>query len=231
MIDSEARKQVAAVTRLFLTEKITSFEFDDALGRIRTDDPTVMTIAHELWHFYDDLKNHKVALTKSEWDYIYRLILILESDADADIEICTVRSWSLRHGVAASALALFTLLAWRVGWGTQLVVLALPFGVLSLLLALWRLLSTPKPTPLELTSAPFVSLPQLLGARRRTPDFAKRNYPNHLAERRIRHPLIALSTEWPSFLALGLAWLMFAPIPLLLQSLPDTGSRLTTKAS
>ena len=63
MIDREARKQVAAATRLFLDEKIKAFEFDDTLGEIadRTEDRTVQAIVNELWCFYDDLKNHKAA--------------------------------------------------------------------------------------------------------------------------------------------------------------------------
>ena len=231
MIDRKARREMVAATRKFLNEEITAFEFDDALGEIasRTEDLTVRAVRNELWCFYDDLKNHKVVLSKPQWDYIYRLMLVLEVDAEADIEIHKEHEWSLHHPVAACALALYGVFACYVGWGTQLVVLSLPFGARSLLLALWRHMETSKPDALALALTPFSSMSQLRVARRHAPDFLKRRYPAHLADRRIRHPLFEMSTGFPSYLAIGLAWLMFAPIPLFFQCFPETNSRLAIK--
>ena len=105
----------------------------------------------------------------------------------------------------------------------------MPFGVISLVLALWHFVDTPKPRPLEPALAPFSSMSELLGTRRRVPSFLKRRYPGHLAKRRIRHPLVEMSMELPSHLVMGLMWMMFAPTPLLFQCLPETNSRLTAK--
>ncbi len=81
MVDRAGRERVFDLTLLFMQGEIGSFEFDDALSKIETRDKTLKEVIKLLWFFYDDLKDEKINLTKSGWDDLNRLLLILKSDA------------------------------------------------------------------------------------------------------------------------------------------------------
>ena len=80
--DRECRNRLIDCINRYLTDSITSFQFDDELDAISasTHDSTVRLIASDLWNFYDDCKDHSVVLDKKSWDYIQRLLLVLESE-------------------------------------------------------------------------------------------------------------------------------------------------------
>jgi len=69
-----------------MAERITAFELDDALDRLArsSQDRTLNFVSTLMWFHYDDLKNHKIHATKLQWDYFHRLLLLLESEYEAD---------------------------------------------------------------------------------------------------------------------------------------------------
>ena len=163
---------------------------------------------------------HKIVTSKEEWDYFHRILLLLESDGE--LEITRVRKWSYRQLIAACSLALFFPIALYSGWGEQLLAVSVPFGIVSILLYFGRRKTTPAIDPLDITLTPFSSISELLTARRRVLLFTKKRYPNHLKSRKIRNPISDKIMLIPSVLI----WLIFAPIPLLFQVMPDTDRRM-----
>ena len=217
-VDREARDRLVVTINRYLDEQISAFQFDDEIFDIldTTKDPTVGDVVGKLWYFYDDCKDHKVVLSKEAWDYLQRLILLLQSDSH--VEFHKKRQWSVRQLIAAAALVLFGLSIIWLGIGRHLLAIAIPFGVVSILLSFWRNRSLPQPHPLEIAITPFSSVLELLRVRRRHLEFKKRKYPPHLKSRTIRFSFTN-RTIWLQSYA---AWLIFSPFVLLFQILPDT---------
>jgi hypothetical protein len=230
MIDQAARKQTADAIRSYLNEEIKSFQLSDMLHDIRTQtaDSTVDLIVDVLWcHYDDDLLSHKVYASKEEWDYFHRLLVVLESDTE--LEIIEARKWSLRQPIAACAVAAYVILASYLGWGLRLLVLSIAFAPISILLSCWRSRERARHDPIELALAPFSSLSQILAARRRIPFFSKKRYPGHLMKRMIVHDILVSPVHLPQMLCRGIVWLVFSPIWLVHQAMPETNSELRVK--
>jgi len=104
--DRKSRSALIAAINRYLDGETTAFKFDDEIFSIQSeDDPTITYVVHQLWLFYDDLKDHKVKLSKEAWDYFQRLVLVLKSDTQ--IEVQTRRLWDYSQLVALVALLLF----------------------------------------------------------------------------------------------------------------------------
>jgi hypothetical protein len=222
MIDRNARNAVIAAFEDFLEDKITAFQFDDRLQDIESDDRTVNAVVHAAWYHYDDCKDHKVTLSKQEWDYFQRLLLILRSNTEIATSETTRRSWD--HVVAWLSLALFIVAAFFVEWGIQLVLLAIPFGLISMLISRYRRQSFPEPSPNEIAYMPFDSYSQIRWLRRQAPSFQKRRYRSEIEGRRIRSKVEeSFNSVFASFL-----WLILGPIVLLFQGFSSRdGHKLT----
>jgi hypothetical protein len=232
MIDQAARKEMADTIRSYLNEEIKSFQFSDALNEIRmqTADETVDLIVDVLWCYYDDdLLSHRVYAFKYEWDYFHRLLLVLESDTE--LEIIETPKWSPRQPIAAFAVAAFVILALCLGWGVHLLVLSIPFGLISGLLSYWRYKKTVTYDATALALTPFSSLAQLLAARRQVPLFSKKRYPGRLVRRMIVHEIAVSPIHLPQLLLLGIMRLLLSPIWLVHQAMPETDRELRVKIS
>jgi hypothetical protein len=218
VIDRANRDRLIETINRYLDESITAFEFDDEIDKIMcaSADPTVTYVRTALWYYYDDCKDHKVVLSKEEWDYFQRLILLLRSDSH--VETVARKMWSVRQVVATFALAGFGYCVSKVGIGSQLLVVAIPFGVISMLLSRWRRRRVVIPTKKEVSLVPFSSVPELRTVHRAVPDFCKRKYPSHLKTRSIRGPLLRFMTLLPSYIA----WLLLSPVVLFVQLFPET---------
>jgi hypothetical protein len=175
-VDREARDRLVVTINRYLDEEISAFQFDEEIFDDiwdTTDDPTIGYIISSLWYFYDDCKDHKVRLSKEAWDYFQQLILLLQSDFH--MEEHTKRQWSMRQFIAAVALALFGLSIVWLGIGKHLLAIAVPFGVVSILLLSWRTRSMPQPDPFAIAITPFSSVLELLQVRRRIHKFKKKS--------------------------------------------------------
>lgn len=219
-VDRERRAQLIAAINRFLDEQTSAFDFDEEIHRIgdATTDQTVRDVVDALWLHYDDLSDHKVALCKLEWDYFQRLILLLKSDARLQVQ--KQHYWSLTQLAAAGALAAFLWCVALTGIGQHLLLVAIPFGLISVLISHVRRRLAPDLSQLEVALLPFASISQLLAIRRKVAEFSKRRYPTHLACRRIRSRL----GEFAVALQTYSCWLLLSPLVLIFQMLPTTRS-------
>ena len=201
----------------YMDEKITAFQFDDVLAETisATKDKTMRRVGQELWYHYDDVKDHKIVACKEEWDYFNRLLLLLQSDGEIEL-VNTTRQWRLRQAVAATCLGAFGLITLQTGFGDHLFVFAMPFGVVSMVIAWMNSREQRKRYYTDSVITPFPSVSSLFYIRRRVRGFKKKRYPKAIMGRRIRDPFIdrAMIIPW------GIIWLMFSPIPLFFQMLP-----------
>lgn len=208
-----------AAIRSYMDERLTAFQLDETLSEIsaKTDDKTVQHVGDALWFHYDDITDHKIVASQEEWDYFNRLALLLKSDAE--LESTTIRKhWSWQNGIAAIALIGFICTAIYVGWGEHLLIVAIPFGILSMLLGYWANRVRRRLSKTEIALTPFPSVASLLSVRRATAGFSKRRYPSDIKSRTIRSPVATKVMLLPA----KILWLLFAPIPLLCQMFPQT---------
>ena len=214
IVDRKARDFVASEVRRFLNGESTAFKFDDAINDVESDDPTVRDIVYRLWHHYDDFKDHTVTLSKPEWNYFQRLLLILESDRH--IETQTTRKWRWTQLFAFAALLAFSVVVLQLGVGRYLLAISIPFGVVSMLIAYVRQRSQ-EPDTSFFALTPFATFGELWDTFRDVDGFRKQKFRNELAGTQIRSNAMNRIMMIPTWLA----WLTFAPFVLLFQSLPE----------
>lgn len=225
MQDRAARADLIDAICAYLDDRMMAFEFSERIDEIASDseDQTVHFVVDELWGFYDDCKDHHVVLAKKEWDYIQRLILVL--DSESEVHISRARCWSPDNGVAMAALALFGVLLW--GFQLSYWFIAAPFGALSMYLSdVRRRRRYDSRSSAEIALIPFASLGEIRGALARNPAFRKQRYPANLILRRIRGPVEATLGA----IRLRILWLVASPVVLLFQTLPDYRTQPHVKA-
>ncbi|MCC6490142.1 MAG: hypothetical protein IT364_21835 [Candidatus Hydrogenedentes bacterium] len=233
MIDRKARDEMADAVERYLREESTAFELDDSLTRIAdgTDDDTVHDISKELWWCYDDNKEHKVVASKEEWDWFYRLILVLRSDGH--IEIIKRTRWTARQFIACCSLVVFALVAVISGFGIPLLVVTILLGGVSMGLAYWQLcLVNGAYERSQRSLSPFSSVSELLRMRRKVDHFQKLKYPSKLHSRRIRNPIVDYVMIALIYGIMGVPlWLLCSPLALLFQAMPENCSVSTVVTS
>lgn len=169
------RQQLAILIRQYLNRQISSFRFDANLDPFwaQAEDQTVRKIARSLWFHYDDLKNRMVRLSREQWNYMQRLLLILHTPAHI---IQTVDPASpVRQLGAAIGLIVFFATATR-GSGLLLLTVYFLLAPLAFWLSFQRRQKRRQATPLT----PFASLAELRAAYRCAAGFKKVQYPQYL---------------------------------------------------
>lgn len=216
ILDRPNRDLLVETIDRYLNDDLSAFEFDEAIFDIRdqTADETIKRVVDVLWSFYDDCDDHQVVLDRSSWNYFQRLRLLLKSDAS--LEASTRRIWSIAQAIAATAIVGFLWAAYKTGLGQHLLIVAIPFGLVSIGLSKWRVRLYRNACNIDLTMHPFTSVAQLLWIGRDLAYFRKQKYPPHLASRRIRSEASALANAFLSYAP----WLICSPIALLFQMLP-----------
>jgi hypothetical protein len=216
------RDALVEVIDRYLADDLTAFKLDDALSDItaRTKDETVKQVADLLWYHYDDLEDHKVVASKAEWDFFQRLLLILKSDGDL-VEETGKRKWTARQAVAALCLAVFLVALAKTDWGSHLFLATVPLGGVSVLLKLWQSSLEEAQLRKQAPLVPFGSMPEMRSVRRKVQGFVKSRYPNRLGSRQIRGP-VSEAFNWLHFVVV---WLLFSPVALLVQALPEREMR------
>ena len=216
-IDRENRDRLAETTRRFLAEEISAFEFDERImdTRDHSHDPTLNAVVGSLWYFYDDLKDHTAALCKAEWDFIQRLLLILESDAQVHVE--SRRYWTPAQFAAMLVLAAYVACAASLGFGYHLIIHSIPFGLVSILLSSWRRRYERQFASSDPLLDPFSSMSEIRAVRAAASGFRKQRFPPHLQDVSVR----SKSEHRLNRVMHYGAWLLYAPIVLAVQSLPS----------
>jgi hypothetical protein len=228
MIDRHARDQMEALISAYMAGTLRSDELDEAKSKIEeaTIDDTVKQVGFSLWFFYDDLIDHTIVADKDTWDYLNRLRLLLQSDGEIE-SIGKGRRWQWPQRIATLALLGFGMVVAQVGFGEHLLVYALPFGVISMVLS-WFNRRRERVTALRgMRLTPFPSVRSLLAVRRQVAGFTRIHYPRMLAGKRIRSRLAGWFMLLPSYLM----WLMFSPLVLACQALPERESEIQIKLS
>ena len=212
------RDSLIEVIHRYLSDETTAFKLDEALSEIgaKTTDETVEQVVGLLWQLYDDCQDHKVVASKEEWDFFQRLILVLKSDADIVAETGK-RTWTARQAVAAVYLGLFGLAVVKTGFGNHLYCATVPLGIISMLVAHWRSCVEARRLRDQTALVPFGSVSEMLSLRRKVRNFVKGRYPARLGGRQIRSPLTS-AAMWLHF---GVVWLLFSPVALVFQALPE----------
>ncbi len=217
MVDRDQRAGLAAVIRRFLDEQDTAFEFAKQLDEYRSSTDSAVQIVTKIasiWYDLDCCDDQIFALSKPEWDYFQRLLLLLESDSI--VETRRSRRWSWSQAVAAIALLGFVFFAWNFGWGKQLFIVAIPFGIVSIGISKLRAEVT-NSDPFGPLTFPFDSFTDLKNAYE-SAKFKKKQFPRKIAARRIRSPFM----DWFYRMLFYVHWVIWSPIPLLFQTFPTT---------
>lgn len=219
VVDRAARDTLAATIRQFLDEQTSAFTFDEALDEFRnSSDSTVRFVTQAVWYHYDDCDDHMVALSKPEWDYFQRLLLLLESDRR--ITVTSIRRWSWTQFVALGCLLGFGCCIWRFGWGMHLLAFSIPLGLISIIISFLR--SHKRATgAYDEILMPFSTFSDLSTTYRATEAFSKKRYPSGLTKRRIRSRVAECGIR----IQMYPGWLLLSPIPLLAQTFPLTETR------
>lgn len=226
-VDRKSRDRLVDAIHGYLSERTTAFEFDEEIREIRgaSDDPTVAHVASALWYHYDDCKDHTVVLSKEEWDYFHRLILLLKSNAH--IEITKRKRWSFTQLGAAISLVLYGLCLLWLDIGYHLLAVGVVFGTISILLSYCRRRSIPQLSQHQRVLIPFSSASEMLTVRRSQGGFVKHKYPHHLKSKRIRTRFMDTVLAIQSHAV----WLVFAPLVLFFQLFPVTETQTRVKVS
>lgn len=229
VVDRRARDALAAAIRQFLDSKLSAFAFSDALFALpRSSDEVVRFVMGAVWYFYDDCHDHMVRLTKQGWHYFQRLLLLLDSERQIEVE--KIRHWSWTQLVALGSLFALGWCVWRFGWGWYLFFISIPCGLISLIISL--------PGREKRTIAfqsqmriPLSTFSEIRATYRTARSFRKKQYPGDLTVK--RHPSGAIMPETGSGkyqfdgqLHAFAMLLQFSPILLLFQVLPLTETRL-----
>ena len=211
-----SRASLAALLQSFLASEITAFKFDERLDGFRdSNDPVIRHVVDAVWYHYDDCDDHLVCFSKQQWDYFQRLLLVLHSNCRIETE--SKRHWSLKQLIAAMSLCMFGFLALQLGWGYQLLVLSVPFGMVSIALSFWQPRIKSNPDPFASAIFPFATFADLATSYHAS-GFRKTRYPKHIGKRTIRSPFMEAFWRLHSYTM----WLVLSPFPLLVQSFPAT---------
>jgi hypothetical protein len=216
-IDRQSRNRLVNAINRYLDKAMTAFAFDDEIfGILRASkDATVEYVVHSLWLHYDDCKDHLAGLSKEEWDYFQRLILLLESNAE--VEKVFHRKWSIRQLIAGLGLIGFGLCVYQFGIGWHLFGFALAFGPISIALSYWRNRSEMPQAKKRLGLIPFSSLSELRAIHKAVAGFSKRKYPAGSKARSV-HGHLMTTVVWFQTCVL---WSFISPLILLFQTLPE----------
>ncbi|MBK1833553.1 hypothetical protein [Roseibacillus ishigakijimensis] len=206
-----------SVLESYLDDQITAFELDEKLQRIHSEDGMVDEVSHVLWLHYDDCRDHKVRLSKAEWDYFQRLLLVLHSDAE--ISSSLEFRWSWDHALAWLAWAVFIGILVNGGGGWNLL-WVLPFGLVSILISVFRSRLLFNADMGGNGCLPFDSFTQIRTYRQQVPEFVKQRYRREIGQRIIRSKKEECLYEVPFYCARILG----GPFVLFFQGFPSVGA-------
>lgn len=216
-LNRNERDALGELIRRYLNDELSAFQLDEALDEYHeTQDAAVRYVCEQLWYLYDDCDDHQVVLEKAEWDFIQRLLLLLESDH----RVVSTKHWEWHWTQAVALLALvgFGLVAFTQGWGEHLFIASIPFGIVSLVIGQLRIRRyLAAADSYRAILFPFATFGELRRAYEQV-GFRKIRYPQHLRGRRIRSQ--GSEVFWNLYSVIFC--LICSPLPLLAQSVPQS---------
>lgn len=209
MIDRERRNQLATLIRRYLNGKADAADFEKCeYENYKSDDPALYFVAEELPL---QLENDANALTKQKWDYIQRLLLLLESNSTVSWQAAPYRLWT--QPVAEVLLVICLVIALLTGFTLHLFLYFIPIGLATILLALLQSPSS-EVRPFEETVSPFQSIADL-GIAYDSANFVKQRHPAPSIKNNNRSFLGFLRAD-VSIVFVFLLWICMPPFLLLL---------------
>ncbi|WP_417388311.1 hypothetical protein [Gimesia sp.] len=170
MIDRERRNQLAALIRRYLDGKATAADFEKCqLENYISADQAVSHVSLEIG-FYSE--NAASTLSKEDWDYIQRLLLLLDSNSTVSWKTAPYRLWT--QPVAEALLFTCLVIALTTGFTLNLFLYFIPIGLISLLLLYFQSPRS-KVRPFEEVVTPFQSIADL-GIAYDSANFVKQRY-------------------------------------------------------
>ena len=216
------QESLAKLIRSFTNREISSSKFEEELIEFcGSRDSAIHFAVHSMLMQFDDLNDHMACFSKQGWDYVQRLLLVLESSCR--VETTSVATWAYRQIVAAFFFSSFCLSVLIFGWGSHLFLFSMPCGFVSIALSQLARHDTAEQDPYAHVIFPFASFSDLALTYRST-GFRKQRYPKQLECRSTRSPVIdAFCT-----IHLYLTWFLLGPVPLLFQVFPkiNTNTRV-----
>ncbi len=211
------RKRLATALRAFVNSELTLTQLGEELHWARDSrDTTVTDVVEQLGEDWEDLVQSPQPLDKSGWDWVQRLLLLLDSNG----RIVREHRWHWCHTqlVALATLVVVVCLVLMFGWQWGLWVTA-PATLVSLLLLRIRLRKITR--PYQNVLMPFGTFEQLKRTYDSVPVFRKQRYPFARKSSWSLPQKIASSVGTAVILGWLFAMLvMVPPFSLLLQLLP-----------
>ncbi len=205
------RDCAACLIRKVLNRQLTAAEFEEAIEEFgRSTDETVNKICSEMYSYGDNLIGEYLSLSKPSWNYIQRLLLVLDSDMHwIETNRCSYSYVQIFAGIGVLA---FTIAFATWGWSPQLWVSIVLLGVYSLTLNRCR-------RPIDHPQAnigilyPFHDLRALEHTYKSTANFVKQKYPAELYRDYVDRTFLHAITNC-------VITLMGSPIVLVMQAFP-----------
>ncbi|MEM7783727.1 MAG: hypothetical protein AAF623_10270 [Planctomycetota bacterium] len=170
IIDRRCRTILAESLRLYLEEQITQKRCLEAWDYCSTSkDRTVREIYNLFFLDFDEWLPSE--LSKSEWDELQRVLLILDSDRHLVHE--SVYHWSKHQVTAAAALVFCMCVGMVFGWLNMLIFLGVPAGFISILISRAKKIQLP---PYAGQVYPFGSLSELRATYEEVGHFKKQRH-------------------------------------------------------
>ncbi|MHC4640266.1 MAG: hypothetical protein ACYS32_01385 [Planctomycetota bacterium] len=222
----EIRSTLIRLLKSYIGGELTGSQLESELtGLGEQGDETTDYIIMELCGRIDVWDNKPLHPTKSYCDYLQRLLLTLE--AGASINVTREYTWTPRQYVAMAFLAVFIAIYLVVSLKTGFYnypIVALPFGVVSLILLYWRLRDGRDLRKRKEFYGPYDSFKELSIIRRHS-SFRKAKFgPQFYHNGRI-NKVVAFCFR----LCVIVVILFRGPIALLIQSIPECQKRTSCK--
>ena len=186
--DPTQRKQAFDLITAFLNDKLNKSHVEMWYELEQSDDPVVKYAINTLSDHYEPDEFHTEWLSKSEWDHLQRVLLLLTTDFDLskrDIKLknaCRLWSWL--------GIICFVVFVATTGIGWHLLAGMAVLGVAILIWNQWIPCTEPKCYPYQNIIEPFRTIEQLHTTYRQSLTFRKQRYPReHFDDRK---------SIWPS---------------------------------
>lgn len=222
IVDRGQRNRLAALIRRYLAGEVRSYGFQEQLAEFRdSPDSAVRFVAKQEWIFYGDTEDIPALLSKPEWDFTQRLLLLLESD-------CVVREtvslqWSVTQVFALMTLLGLLWIGYQQGWGYHLLALAIPFGLVPAVI-MWVGDDSP-PGPSDQALFPFAAIPELKSICLSV-GFRKACYPERMKEQ-----WLGLGAGSASQTTTYVVLVVLSPLLLIFQVFPKRKSKISVEAA
>ena len=177
-VDRGQRDRLAALIRRYLAGEVRSYGFRDQLAEFKdSNDSAVRFVAKQEWCFYGDTEDIPALLSKPQWDFTQRLLLLLESNSVVRETVSL--QWSVLQGFALLTLLGFLWVGYQQGWSDYFFAVAIPFGLVPAAI-IW-VGREPSPRPFDQSLFPFATIAELKSACQSL-GFRKARYPERMKQ-------------------------------------------------